>query len=236
METTPAVQTAELVPMNESLSLSNARHTEYLAKDLAKFIRENKLFNNIQGKEYVNVEGWLYAGARLGILPIVDDCIRMPASDDKPNEIKYEAKVKLVHAATGQTVGSAKAICSNAENTKKGYQEYAIESMSQTRAIGKAYRNMLAWIIRAAGYQPTPAEEMVDLEPSAEEKKLKAITEILHSKDRNDLGRLYKKHKAYADDEDFLKAIQVMGLVYPKPVEAPVETPAEPIQQWPDYS
>lgn len=33
-------------------------------------------------------------------------------------------------------------------------------SMAQTRAIGKAYRNILAWIIRAAGYEPTPAEEM----------------------------------------------------------------------------
>jgi hypothetical protein len=32
--------------------------------------------------------------------------------------------------------------------------------MAQTRAIGKAYRNCLAWIIRAAGYEPTPAEEM----------------------------------------------------------------------------
>ncbi|MDX5420525.1 MAG: hypothetical protein LPK09_15020, partial [Hymenobacteraceae bacterium] len=27
-------------------------------------------------------------------------------------------------------------------------------------AIGKAYRNILAWIIRAAGYEPTPVEEM----------------------------------------------------------------------------
>jgi hypothetical protein len=33
-------------------------------------------------------------------------------------------------------------------------------SMAQTRAVGKAYRNILAWIIRAAGYEPTPAEEM----------------------------------------------------------------------------
>ena len=32
--------------------------------------------------------------------------------------------------------------------------------MAQTRAISKAYRNILAWIIRAAGYEPTPAEEM----------------------------------------------------------------------------
>ena len=60
----------------------------------------------------------------------------------------------------GTTVGAGFAVCSNKESGKKFYQEFAIMSMAQTRAIGKAYRNCLAWIIRAAGYEPTPAEEM----------------------------------------------------------------------------
>jgi hypothetical protein len=46
--------------------------------------------------------------------------------------------------------------------------------MAQTRAIGKAYRNILAWIIRAAGYEPTPAEEMDYLSPPAEASKTSA--------------------------------------------------------------
>ena len=57
-------------------------------------------------------------------------------------------------------MGAGFAVCSNKESGKKFYQEFAIMSMAQTRAIGKAYRNCLAWIIRAAGYEPTPAEEM----------------------------------------------------------------------------
>ena len=57
-------------------------------------------------------------------------------------------------------MGAGFGICSNREQGKKYYQEFAIASMAQTRAIGKAYRNILAWIIRAAGYEPTPAEEM----------------------------------------------------------------------------
>jgi hypothetical protein len=32
--------------------------------------------------------------------------------------------------------------------------------MAQTRAIGKAYRNLLAWLMKAAGFEATPAEEM----------------------------------------------------------------------------
>ncbi|WP_254846615.1 hypothetical protein [Hymenobacter sp. CRA2] len=127
-----------------------------MAKDLANFIKENKLTTSVQGKEFVNVEGWQYAGSRLGIVPIVDHVINMSTD----SEIKYQAKVTLFDMRSQHTVGAGFAICSNKEQGKKFYQEFAIASMAQTRAIGKAYRNILAWIIRAAGYEPTPAEEM----------------------------------------------------------------------------
>jgi hypothetical protein len=32
--------------------------------------------------------------------------------------------------------------------------------MAQTRAVGKAFRNQLAWLMKAAGFEATPAEEM----------------------------------------------------------------------------
>ncbi len=140
----------------ESYDIARSDETLDLAKDLAKFIKENKLTTAVQGKEFVNVEGWQYAGSRLGIVPIVDHVINM--STDQ--EIKYQAKVTLFDLRSQQTVGAGFAICSNKEQGKKFYQEFAIASMAQTRAIGKAYRNILAWIIRAAGYEPTPAEEM----------------------------------------------------------------------------
>ncbi len=163
------------VVKSHSLTLSTPREitsaadTKYLADDLARFIRENKLFNNIQGKEFVNVEGWQYAGSRLGILPTVEALERIHTSDDK--EIAYMCRVVLYDLHRGVNVGSGHAFCSNKEHTKKSYQEYAIASMAQTRAIGKAYRNILAWIIRAAGYQPTPAEEMDQIIASVEEVK-----------------------------------------------------------------
>jgi hypothetical protein len=140
----------------ESYDISRSDETMHLATDLAKFIKENKLTTNVQGKEFVNVEGWQYAGSRLGIVPIVDHVINVSTD----TEIKYQAKVTLFDMRSGHTVGAGFAICSNKEQGKKFYQEFAIMSMAQTRAIGKAYRNILAWIIRAAGYEPTPAEEM----------------------------------------------------------------------------
>ncbi len=147
-----------------SYHITSPEETKHLANDLARFIRENKLFHNIQGKEYVNVEGWQYAGCRLGILPVVDELSQIKQEGEyttsADREIKYQAKVKLLDLRTNQIVGTGFAICSNKESSKKYYQEFAIASMAQTRAIGKAYRNILAWIIRAAGYEPTPAEEM----------------------------------------------------------------------------
>lgn len=142
-----------------SYHITSPEDTKYLANDLARFIRENKLFHNIQGKEFVNCEGWQYAGCRLGIMPVIEGLTQIK-NDLDSTEIKYEAKVKLLDLRTNQIVGTGFAICSNKESSKKYYQEFAIASMAQTRAIGKAYRNILAWIIRAAGYEPTPAEEM----------------------------------------------------------------------------
>ncbi len=140
----------------ESYDISRSDETLDLAKDLAKFIKDNKLTTNVQGKEFVNVEGWQYAGSRLGIVPIVDHVINVSTE----GELKYQAKVTLFDLRSQHTVGAGFAVCSNKESGKKFYQEFAIMSMAQTRAIGKAYRNCLAWIIRAAGYEPTPAEEM----------------------------------------------------------------------------
>jgi len=140
----------------ESLDISRSDETLDLAKDLAKFIKDNKLTTNVQGKEFVNVEGWQYAGSRLGIVPIVEHVINVSSAE----EMKYQAKVTLFDIRHQVTVGAGFAVCSNKESGKKFYQEFAIMSMAQTRAIGKAYRNCLAWIIRAAGYEPTPAEEM----------------------------------------------------------------------------
>jgi hypothetical protein len=137
-------------------AVSYGTETLSVAQDLARFIKENKLSTQMQGKEFVNVEGWQYAGSRLGIVPIVQQVINRSTE----HELKYEVHVHLVQLGSLVQVGAGVAICSNKEAGKKFYQEFAICSMAQTRAIGKAYRNILAWIIRAAGYEATPAEEM----------------------------------------------------------------------------
>jgi hypothetical protein len=132
-----------------------------LSKDLAKLIKEKGLSSNIQGKQFVNVEGWQFAGASLGLMPIITETTDLTRRGTEPGqvEIKYMAKCEVRNINTGQLVATGVAICSNFEHSKKRFDEYAILSMAQTRAIGKAYRNLLAWLMKAAGFEATPAEE-----------------------------------------------------------------------------
>jgi len=117
------------------------------------------------------VEGWQFAGASLGLMPIIT------STQDLSNEtaIKYMATCEVRNITTGQLVATGIALCSNAEKTKRYFDEYAILSMAQTRAIGKAYRNLLAWLMKAAGFEATPAEEM---DFAKEDNKKPAVQEV----------------------------------------------------------
>jgi hypothetical protein len=136
--------------------LDNPTSLESLAAKLADHIKKHNLCKDIAGKIYVNVEGWQYAGGYLGIIPVITDTKDL--SQDKT--YKYWARCELRNLQTDKVVGIGEAICSNKESRKRGFDEYAVFSMAQTRAIGKAYRSLLGWLMKVAGYEGTPAEEM----------------------------------------------------------------------------
>ena len=54
----------------------------------------------------------------------------------------------------GRVVGAAESECSRAERRWKTADPYAIRSMAQTRAIGRALRAPLGQIVVLAGYEP----------------------------------------------------------------------------------
>jgi hypothetical protein len=85
----------------------------------------------------------------------------------------YKCGCKLISIQTREVVGSGFAICTNAESKKVSFDAYAVASMAQTRAIGKACRNLLGYIMKSAGYEPTPAEEMEEEQYHAEKKQAK---------------------------------------------------------------
>ena len=146
----------EIQSINPSYNIINKDSMLKLSTELSQLIKEKGLSSNIQGKQFVNVEGWQFAGASLGLMPI----ITLTTDLSKDDEIKYMATCEVRNITSGQLVATGIALCSNKEKTKRFFDEYAILSMAQTRAIGKAYRNLLAWLMKAAGFEATPAEEM----------------------------------------------------------------------------
>ncbi len=130
--------------------------TQKLVNELVKYVDDNKLSANIAGKKYLMIEAWQFVGSQLNLTAIVTD-IEDVSTETVP---KYKATVEVYHNPSGQLVSRGFALCSKKESKKSTFDEYAIASMAQTRAIGKAYRNILAWLPKLAGYEGTPAEEI----------------------------------------------------------------------------
>jgi hypothetical protein len=126
-----------------------------VAEELARIIREKKLSRSIQGREYVYVEGWTTLGAMLGVTPREVSVEITPDGD-------YLAAVELVRVVDSAVIGRGSALCGSDEQTWANRPRYARRSMAITRATGKAYRLAFSWVMKLAGYEPTPAEEIPD--------------------------------------------------------------------------
>src|SRR3990167_7251706 len=127
-----------------------------MSKVLQEYIKKQGLSVNIVGKEYAMVEGWQFAGGLLQLYPRVRKVENLSSGAEK----KWLAEVEIVgNDERVYSVGIA--VCSNAESKKRSFDEYAVLSMAQTRAIGKAYGNLIGWVMKLAGYEATPQEEMV---------------------------------------------------------------------------
>ena len=120
-----------------------------VATTLNEVIQTQGLAVNIQGNNYVTAEGWNCLGTMLGTYARTEYVEKI----EKPKG--YKARVSIMQG--DNVLATAEAIA-----TFGGFQKtpQAVYSMAQTRAMGKAYRMCFSWIVKLAGYQPTPAEEM----------------------------------------------------------------------------
>lgn len=159
MEPNEDKQVARVATFNIKPSLTA---TKKLVNELMKYVEDNNLVVNIAGKKYLQVEAWQFTGSQLNLTAIVTDIQDVTTESAGKPVPKYKATVEVIHNPTGQLVSRGFALCSKAESKKSGFDEYAVASMAQTRAIGKAYRNILAWLPKLAGYEGTPAEEISD--------------------------------------------------------------------------
>jgi hypothetical protein len=123
-----------------------------VSQKLKNLITDYKLFSLINGKQYVRAEGWQLLGAMFGY-SIQTQTYTMDAGEG------YRSVVKLYDQA-GKILSEATAICTRKEKNWQKRDDYALYSMAQTRALGKAYRMRFAWIMMMSGFEGTPAEEM----------------------------------------------------------------------------
>jgi hypothetical protein len=124
-----------------------------VATALAGVINERKLFSSINGKKHVQVEGWTLLGSMLGVFAEVEW--------SRPLDNGWEARA-VARTLAGQVVGAAEAMCTTSEGRWGKADAYAVRSMAQTRAVSKALRLPLGFIMQLAGYSATPAEELND--------------------------------------------------------------------------
>lgn len=152
-EDTPTQQNNDVIITGTPTEI--IEESTHIANILKDVINKQKLYTTIQGNKYVNVEGWTTLSSILQLVPLITSCERLARED----EIIYEAYCE-VYTSNNRLVGKASAICSDKERNWKNRDEYAIRSMAQTRAISKALRMPLGWIMTLADFSPTPAEEM----------------------------------------------------------------------------
>lgn len=122
---------------------------------LTTILREQKLVANISGKDHVLVEGWTLLASMMNH--------SVGTTNTRPVEVDGHAGFishAEVYDQNGNVVGSADGVCTRGERSWSRRDDFALSGMAQTRAISRACRQRFGFVVRLAGYEPTPAEEM----------------------------------------------------------------------------
>jgi hypothetical protein len=123
-----------------------------IATELNKIIEGKNLYKQIGPSKHILVEAWQTCGVFLGYTGRTQE---LPDADQGA-----KALAEIVNR-DGMVVSTATAACGtegDGQWVKRPYFQQL--SMAQTRALSKAFRNVLSWIVVLAGYNATPAEEM----------------------------------------------------------------------------
>jgi len=155
-----------------------------MATALADVVNRQHLFQVIGGRKYPMVEAWSTIARMDGVVA------REASTPVRRDDGSYEAIVELVRLSDGAVIGRASAICGMPDDRPWAQRaEFNRRSMAVTRATSRAFRQQYSWIMSLAGYEPTPAEEMLAHPQAADVEAAWAPTgETVRIKGRLDLG------------------------------------------------
>jgi hypothetical protein len=155
----------EIVPLAQTTDLHVAREpgivlaeAQRAAKALQEVIESKPDKVRFNGKTYLTFEDWQTVGRFYGIAAKVVSTTLVEYGDI----MGFEARAVAVRTDTGLEISGAEAMCLKDEQNWKSKPMFQLKSMAQTRACAKALRNVLAFVPVLAGYEPTPAEEMLE--------------------------------------------------------------------------
>jgi len=132
-----------------------------IARQLRDYLRQARMTVRLpRGGEHVRIEGWQVLCHMCNLpLPSIVSVRR----EERESGYCYIAEAVLQY---GGREYRAYGLCASAEPNWANKPEFQLMSMAQTRAAGKVLRLLLGWIVTLAGYEPTPAEEMVIEDPA----------------------------------------------------------------------
>lgn len=131
-----------------------------VATSLKKVLTQQNLTIKIKKNEYVLAEGWNTLGTMLGTSP---ETIEVKPFKGLSGDMGYKAVVCIKKGDSVLARAEAIDLLKYDKYKRPIRDEEGVYSMAQTRAMGKAYRSCFSWIVKMAGFEPTPAEEMVDV-------------------------------------------------------------------------
>src|SRR5216684_4145490 len=137
------------------------------AKALADVIETKPNKCIIRGKTYLQYEDWQTLGRFYGVTAKSRSTSYVEFGEGYDQVRGFEATADALLVSTNQVISSAEAMCLDDEEKWESSPFFQLRSMAQTRACAKALRNVLAWVVVLAGYNPTPAEEMDGVVSSA---------------------------------------------------------------------
>lgn len=139
-------------------NILNPQDVDKVVRLLKQFVEETRAYHkSADGKKYPLFHAYQYVGTMFGMRGKIVNTGRELLPGNIENYL-YKAEAILLDNV-GSELENAIGFCQVSEDPK--YSTHSTcSSMSQTRAKSKAFRLHLGWIMRKAGLEDTPGEEM----------------------------------------------------------------------------
>lgn len=177
-----SAEVVKLTPIEGGLTLLGnpkqmLRQAQEVADVLMSVVKQQELSMKIGKSEHIYVTAWQFLAHFYGISAKIVEV--EPVVDELTGAAGFKARAEALLISSGQVISAGEAMCLNNEDNwsmrpkyeyRNGQREqtgevrvpsFQLSSMAQTRAIGKVLSNVLRFVVALAGYDTTPAEEMV---------------------------------------------------------------------------